>query len=92
MMKALDTLKKVAGDIKPGGHAAADITTTITYKLSMDPVGKENLSLPPAEAYLVWSNYNRGWWRADSSGYTTHLEAAGIYTRAKAIDICRTRP
>jgi hypothetical protein len=37
--------------------------------------------------YLIWSNANGAWWRPKSAGYTTHLSAAGIYTRDEAIAI-----
>ena len=41
------------------------------------------------EGFLIWSNYNRAWWRPNRSGYTTHAEAAGVYSRAEAREICR---
>lgn len=41
-----------------------------------------------SEEYLIWSNEHRAWWRADSCGYTTALEAAGRYHRTEAIEIC----
>lgn len=41
--------------------------------------------------YLIWSNEHRAWWRAKSSGYTMHLEAAGHYTREEALAICNGR-
>lgn len=41
------------------------------------------------EAYLIWSNEHRGWWRPNSMGYTTGLRNAGHYTRDNALRICR---
>lgn len=41
-----------------------------------------------AEPYLVWSNEHRAWWRANGCGYTIHVEAAGLYSRADALKIC----
>jgi hypothetical protein len=38
--------------------------------------------------YLIWSHENRGWWRQDGYGYVTSLSDAGIYSRAKALEIC----
>lgn len=37
--------------------------------------------------YLIWSNEHQAWWRPNSSGYTTFVEAAGRYPRAEAISI-----
>ena len=39
--------------------------------------------------YLIWSNEHRAWWRPSEAGYTTHVEAAGRYSRERAIAICR---
>jgi hypothetical protein len=44
---------------------------------------------PPEEQYLVWSNEHKGWWRADSAGYTSSSKEAGRYSRGEAIEICR---
>ena len=41
--------------------------------------------------YLVWSNEHRAWWRPNSQGYTTKIEAAGRYDRDEAIAISRGR-
>lgn len=40
------------------------------------------------DKYLVWSNEHRAWWRADQCGYTVFVNAAGVYTREEAIQIC----
>lgn len=40
--------------------------------------------------WLVFSNQNRAWWRANSSGYTTDIRGAGRYTRDEAISISAT--
>jgi hypothetical protein len=37
--------------------------------------------------YLIWSNEHRAWWRPNNAGYTTHVDAAGRYTAAQAINI-----
>lgn len=41
------------------------------------------------EPYLVWSNEHRAWWRPNSAGYTTHVSAAGRYSRDEAIGIAK---
>lgn len=45
----------------------------------------------PVDAYLIWSNQHRAWWRADARGYTAHLDAAGRYSRDQALAHCRGR-
>lgn len=40
--------------------------------------------------WLVYSNQNRAWWRANSAGYTTDIRGAGHYTRQEATDISAT--
>jgi hypothetical protein len=40
------------------------------------------------DAYLIWSHEHSAWWRPNNCGYTTHLEAAGRYSRDDAISIC----
>ena len=42
------------------------------------------------DAYLIWSNEHRAWWRPKGDGYTRDLKAAGIYSRAEALDICKS--
>ncbi len=42
-----------------------------------------------SNAYLVWSHEHGAWW-AGVSGYTTHLNQAGRFTRREAIKICVT--
>ena len=39
------------------------------------------------DEYLVWSNEHCAWWRANSCGYTVHVEAAGVYGRDEALKI-----
>lgn len=39
--------------------------------------------------YLVWSNEHRCWWRPERKGYTLHVQSAGRYSRADAIEIAR---
>ena len=34
---------------------------------------------------VIWSGEHRAYWRANGSGYTTILEAAGIYSRSDAL-------
>ena len=38
--------------------------------------------------YLIWSNEHAAWRRPNSQGYTTHLVAAGQYSRDEALSIC----
>lgn len=40
----------------------------------------------PDEAWLIWSNKNGCWYRANSAGYTNFISAAGIYTKAEAME------
>ena len=40
------------------------------------------------EQYYIWSNEHRAWWRANRSGYAESIEAAGLYSRDEAIQIC----
>ena len=42
-----------------------------------------------ADEYLIWSDEHRAWWRPRRSGYTTHISAAGRYSREEALSICR---
>jgi hypothetical protein len=37
--------------------------------------------------YLIWSNEHRAWWRANSCGYTIHVDQAGRYPRDEALEI-----
>lgn len=41
-----------------------------------------------ANEYLVWSNEHGAWWRPNSQGYTTLIQAAGRYSREEALKIC----
>lgn len=41
------------------------------------------------QAWLIWSNEHKAWWAPDSAGYTRSRKAAGRYTRADALDICK---
>jgi hypothetical protein len=34
--------------------------------------------------FLIWSNEHGAWWRDNESGYTSHIDEAGRYTRADA--------
>lgn len=36
---------------------------------------------------VIWSGEHRAYWRANASGYTTILEAAGIYNRDDALAV-----
>lgn len=40
--------------------------------------------------WLVFSNQNRAWWRANSRGYTGDIRGAGLYSREEAISISAT--
>lgn len=40
------------------------------------------------DAYLIWSNEHRAWWRPFRMGYTTQLLLAGRYPREIAMQIC----
>ena len=37
--------------------------------------------------YLIWSHEQGRWWKANN-GYTSHLSAAGRFTREQAVDRC----
>lgn len=39
--------------------------------------------------YLIWSNEHRAWWAPRRNGYTGDYFAAGRYSRAEAIEICK---
>ena len=41
------------------------------------------------DTYLVWSNEHSAWWGANQRGYTTHIDSAGRYPRAVAMEICK---
>lgn len=43
-----------------------------------------------ADAYLIWSNEHRAWWRPNSAGYTIQVADAGRYSLGEALSICRT--
>lgn len=40
------------------------------------------------DAYLVWSNEHRGWWRPGGAGYTRRIDKAALYSHSEAMDIC----
>lgn len=50
----------------------------------------EGLRLELAGPYLVYSNQNRAWWRANSAGYTTDIRGAGLYSKEEAVSISAT--
>lgn len=37
--------------------------------------------------YFIWSHRHDQWWSPDRSGYTSHINKAGRYTREEAADI-----
>jgi hypothetical protein len=39
------------------------------------------------EAFLIWSNQHKSWWRPNSQGYTYFVEKAGRYNREQAMRI-----
>jgi len=41
-----------------------------------------------SDSYLIWSNEHRAYWKPRSSGYTTSIDGAGIYSRDEALCIC----
>jgi hypothetical protein len=41
------------------------------------------------DAYLIWSNEHRGWWKRKGYGYCTGLRGAGQFTREQALKICQ---
>ncbi len=49
----------------------------------------EQLKEDSANSYLIWSNEHVAWWRPNSCGYTVHINAAGRYSREKALEICK---
>lgn len=42
------------------------------------------------EQYKIWSIEHNLWWGSNSSGYTNNLEKAGVYTKTKAKEICKS--
>lgn len=38
--------------------------------------------------YFIWSNEHRAWWMAREFGYSEEIATAGLYSRARAIEIC----
>ena len=40
------------------------------------------------DAYFIWSNEHRAWWRPNSCGYTDNLAEAGTYSQIAALIIC----
>lgn len=54
------------------------------------------LDLPPREvddpaAWLVWSNAENSWWRANGAGYCQDVLVAGRFTLAEAKKACQSR-
>jgi hypothetical protein len=41
------------------------------------------------EAWLIWSNEHKAWWKPGSSGYTNIARDAGHYSFEQARQICR---
>lgn len=35
------------------------------------------------DAWLIWCDSARGWWRPDGKGYTLNVLEAGVYTRSE---------
>lgn len=84
-----------------GYHAAACIRIKRQLGRGREPFFKElvevartvmarryGVAIGAGDAYLVWSNERRAWWRPRCAGYTTQLAQAGRYSRDEAIDIC----
>lgn len=45
--------------------------------------------IPVSQSYLIWSDLHCGYWRPNLAGYTVHIEAARLYSKAdaeKAVD------
>ncbi len=40
------------------------------------------------DAYLVWSDEHRAWWKPGARGYTTRIAEAGRFSRHEALTIC----
>lgn len=45
---------------------------------------------PDDDRYLIWSNEHRAWWGRGARGYVRGAWDAGIYTRAQALEYCRS--
>lgn len=49
----------------------------------------DELAADPDDEYLIWSHEHSGWWAPGECGYTRAFQAAGVYSRAKALHICQ---
>lgn len=80
------------GGLRPGKPVTIPDSQNATCEAYETAVILRRLAAKPAEdgPYLVWSNQHRAWWRPYSAGYTTHVHAAGRYSREEAMSISST--
>jgi hypothetical protein len=41
------------------------------------------------DEYLIWSIEHQAWWGPGENGYVTNVDDAGVYSRKRAVDICK---
>lgn len=89
MRSALEELRDAAASVI--GHPHQDGTLT-RYARASDRARRalDASAAGRLDQYVIWSTVHGAWWRAKSAGYTNHLKAAGIYSAAEAVEICRT--
>lgn len=86
LLALADTIDRNAEVAAPIDEAACLLRNKRTIAAAL------RLAAKPAEdgPYLVWSNQHRAWWHPNSAGYTTHVHAAGRYSREEAMSISST--
>lgn len=55
-----------------------------------DDACKEKSIPNPDDEYLIWNDERKKWWESDRRGYTSRIDAAGVYSRNEAIKIVKS--